>query len=402
MNSKKRSPLLFFTRIMAAIFLIIFVALVICNIFTKDRVFSEKENRILASKPSLSLDHLASGQFMKESESYVNDQFAFRDFWIMIKSTADTILGKKEANGIYLGKNGRLFEQFEEPDAERVASLKQSILAFSKRHEKLKQYLLIAPTAVNIYQNELPAFAPAADQNAYMDAFLSAFSSSETMKVIDVREAFRLEKETNLYYRTDHHWTTTGAYVAFQQAASVIELAPSAVSYEHYPVSADFQGTLSAKSGFLENEKEALELYFPNQETAYTVNYVEEQKKEADVYHGESLKTRDQYAVFFGGNHSLIEIQTASKSKASLLVLKDSYANCFIPFLIPYYREIVIVDPRYNYDNIDTLIDEYDIQEVLFLYNANTFFSDKYLQTSLEPAPQEEEANAEATEQKES
>ena len=182
----------------------------------------------------------------------------------------------------------------------------------------------------------------------------------------------------------------------------MIELDPSAVSYEHYPVSADFQGTLSAKSGFLENEKEALELYFPNQETAYTVNYVEEQKKEADVYHGESLKTRDQYAVFFGGNHSLIEIQTASKSKASLLVLKDSYANCFIPFLIPYYREIVIVDPRYNYDNIDTLIDEYDIQEVLFLYNANTFFSDKYLQTSLEPAPQEEEANAEATEQKES
>lgn len=386
MKQKPKKPLLFFTRIMAAVFLFLLFVLVVCNLFAPDREFSEKENRALAKPPAASLHNLTDGRFMTQAETYVNDQFVFRDLWIQLKSGTDILLGKKEANGVYLGKHGRLFEQFEAPADSALQKQAKALQDFSARYPDLKQYFLLAPTAINIYQEDLPLWAPAQDQNAAMDSLFSALSDT-SLQVIDVREPFRMEKESNLFYKTDHHWTTNGAYVAFQHAASTMELDLSAVKYSHYPVTDAFQGTLSAKSGFEDGETETLELYFPEQETAYVVNYVEEQRKSATLYHSKSLEGRDKYAVFFGGNHALIDIQTASSRQNTLLVVKDSYANAFLPFLIPYYREIVVVDPRYYYDSIDTLIQDYGIQEVLFLYNANTFFADTSLTLTLQPAP---------------
>lgn len=383
MKRKMGKQLALFARIMAAAFLLILAILVVCNTVTKDRDFSEKENRVLSGKPDFTWSRLTDGRYMTQFETYVNDQFVFRDGWIQLKTLSDTLLGKKEENGVYLGKNDRLLEQFTAPEDTAVTELTNAVNSFAKRHEKLKQYFLLAPTAVNIYSEDLPLWAPAEDQNKVMDSFFGKLDTSLIQK-IDVRSAFEAEKEADLYYHTDHHWTTNGAYLAFQTAAGVMDLDLKAVSYEHYPVTDSFQGTLSAKSGFLNGKKESIEAYFPQQTTPYIVSYVEEQKKEASVFQSESLKTRDKYSLFFGGNHSLIEIQTASSRNKRLLVLKDSYANCFIPFLIPYYRDIVIVDPRYYYDSIDQLIEDYDIQEVLYLYNANTFFSD----TSLQPALQ--------------
>ena len=97
------------------------------------------------------------------------------------------------------------------------------------------------------------------------------------------------------------------------------------------------------------------------------------------MYDSAKLEERDQYAVFFGGNHSLIDIRTTCAQDDRLLVIKDSYANCFIPFLTPYFREIVVVDPRYYTGDMEALIAEKKIGSVLFLYNANTFFEDRML-----------------------
>uniref|UniRef100_UPI0037362845 DHHW family protein n=1 Tax=Frisingicoccus sp. TaxID=1918627 RepID=UPI0037362845 len=108
----------------------------------------------------------------------------------------------------------------------------------------------------------------------------------------------------------------------------------------------------------------------------YIVNYVEEQKKTASLYQSEKLESYDKYAFFFGGNSPIIRISTTASTGKNLLVLKDSYANCFLPFLIPYYDEIVVIDPRYYYDDIYSEITSQNITEILFLYNANTFLED--------------------------
>jgi hypothetical protein len=151
-----------------------------------------------------------------------------------------------------------------------------------------------------------------------------------------------------------------------------------------YLISDDFVGTLASKSGFHADEPDDIETYIFDSDIEYTVEYVEEGEKRASVYMPENLKKSDKYTVFFGGNYALVDIRTTCRNGNRLLVIKDSYANSFVPFLIPYYSEIVMVDPRYYCDDIYELIEAKSIDSVLFLYNANTFFDDNSISSVLE------------------
>ena len=189
----------------------------------------------------------------------------------------------------------------------------------------------------------------------------------------------------DLYYHTDHHWTTQGAYYAYLQAAKDMAIDTSSDTYDKAPVTRSFQGTLSAKSGFRSGEKDEIDVFFPTGDNALSsvINYVDEQKKSASFYDTSKLDTRDKYALFFGGNHAQVKISTPTETDNTLLVLKDSYANSFVPFLAQHYRKIVMVDPRYYFGNLEQLIQVENVQEILYLYNANTFFADTSLELAL-------------------
>ena len=205
------------------------------------------------------------------------------------------------------------------------------------------------------------------------------------MTFIDVRDTFKDHKMEDLYYHTDHHWTIQGAYYAYLQAAKTLEIDTSADTYDKAPVTRSFQGTLSAKSGFRSGEKDEIDVFLPTGENvlASVINYVDEQKKSASFYDTDKLDTRDKYALFFGGNHAQVKISTPTETDNTLLVLKDSYANSFVPFLAQHYRKIVMVDPRYYYGDLEQLIQVENVQEILYLYNANTFFADTSLELAL-------------------
>lgn len=356
------------------------------SILLPSRSFSEKENRVLASRPPLSPEQLASGDYEKQYETYVNDQFPLRDLWVTVKAGTDRLLGKTDANGVWLGRSGYLMEQFQAPAQERFDATVKAMTDFAARHTDLKEYALIAPTAANILSDKLPAFAPAQDQNIWLDSLSSALTDAG-VSCVDVRDAFREHKDEGLYYHTDHHWTSLGAYYAYREASGALGINTGDVQFERLPVSKSFQGTLSAKSGFRSGEKDELDVYLPTGSAtpSYVVNYVDEQKKSGSLYDTAKLDTRDKYALFFGGNHAQVRISTPSAPDRTLLVLKDSYANSFVPFLVPYFRSIVMVDPRYYYGDLDELIQVEGIQEVLYLYNANTFFGDTSLELALTP-----------------
>lgn len=377
---KKKKSLLFF-RDMAIVFVLIIFILTILNLLKKDQSFSESENRMLAEKPKFSVERLIQGKYTDNFETYINDQFIFRDLLVKIKTTTDYLLGKREENHVFLGKKGYLIENFTEPSSENVEANEKAILSFAKEQSDIKQYMLLAPTAISILDDYLPLFAKGNDQRGAITGFQTALEESQ-IEMIDVEEALLENKEKGVFYKTDHHWTTFGAYTAFEEAAKIMNLQTETISYEANVVTYDFQGTLSAKSGFRTNEKEKMEVYLPKSGgVSYVVNYVEEQQKTTTLYNIEKLKVRDKYAMFLDGNHSQIKIQTTSESGERLLIFKDSYANSFIQFLLPYYREIVIVDPRYYYEDIRELIEEEQISQILYLYNANTFFEDNTLRT---------------------
>lgn len=385
MKKKKKINYKPFFKLMGGIFALILIFVFIANIITPIRKFSEKENRVLSSRPQFNVSQIISGRYEEKYETYVNDQFIFRDFWITLKASADRFLGKVEANGVLLGKKRHLIEMFTTPSEKTVKTTTDSMVSFAKNHSDIEQYALIAPNAVSVLSKYLPANAPVADQNKYLDSLKKTLTDAG-VNFVDVRDTLKKHSDEELYYYTDHHWTTSAAYYAFKTLGTELEIDPGKYKYKRVPVSFSFQGTLSAKSGFLSGKKEELDVYLPENEDEVpqsVVNYVDEQKKSASFFATENLKTRDKYAIFFNGNHSQIKISTAVDNNETLLIFKDSYANSLVPFLAPHYHTIIMVDPRYYYGDIEQLIESENVNKILYLYNANTFFSDTTLNITL-------------------
>ena len=387
---RKRSAKIYFR--ITCIFLLFMVLAICFNIFLPDKEYSESENRMLAQFPEFSLANLASGKYMTDMEDYVTDQFFFRDQWINLKVLEDMTLGKRESNGVYIGKQGYLMQIPENNiDMDSVENNLNGIREFAQRHKDVNTVMTLVPNAAYILEQLTPANAPVRDQS--QDIALVEDSVGDVLNFIDLTDTMSSHRDEPIYYKTDHHWTTLGARYAFETLYSSLGIVP-AQDYTVYPVSHTFSGTLSSRSGY-DRSKDTIDIYVPQDaETECVVNYVEEGEKTASMYVSSALDQKDQYEVFFGGNHSRIDITTPVDENKNLLIFKDSYANCFIPFLQPYFRSIIVVDPRYYYDDVDRLVTDNSITDILFLYNVDTFMTDTSLADVLEPVPESETSPA--------
>lgn len=373
------------SSILGICFIVLLGIVFVVNIFTPDKGFSEEENRVLQEKPDFSLSNYIEGRYESKLETYVNDQFLLRNAFIKIKASADVTAGKLEANGVYRGKDNYLMEELTVPNKKTMKNTLASLKQFKRHYKKLDAFFLLAPNAGNILEEKLPNFTELNDQNGAMDNFFQEIKGFGYTP-IDVRDTFAKHTEdTQLYYRTDHHWTTDGAYLAYKQAVKKMKLKDK-VTYKPYVVKNDFRGTLASKSGFVNGVNDAIKIYMPYKDKDYNnsvIYYADTKTKTTEFYQLDNLDTKDAYTVFGGSNHPMYTIKTPTKSSEKLLLVKDSYANSFIPFLAQSYREIVVVDPRYFFDNIDDIIKAEEITQVLFLYNANTFFNDNSLEMML-------------------
>ena len=355
-------------------FLFLGVLILSCgvNLMHKDRQMSEKEMRMLAQKPEISLSGIASGRFMEQYEEYVSDQFAGRDTWVRIKTFADSVAGRTEEGGVFKGKDHYLMEDVAVADESDLKENLDAMKNFKERYPDIQMHMMLVPNAANVMEDKLPAFAVTASQSRQISRVKAELGDSYDW--IDAEKVLDAHKDEAIYYHTDHHWTSLGAWYAFQGAKTQLGLDKSEeIKMKAYAVSDSFNGTLSAKSGYETDYKEPIYIYLPKSADApqVAVNYVEEQKKSASMYDSSKLDERDQYSVFFGGNHAMIDIQSTQTEKRRLLVFKDSYANCFLPLLAPYYREIVVIDPRYYTGKLSSVMSDKQFDDVLFLYNAN-------------------------------
>lgn len=382
-EKRRRKEKLFYQRSskiyfkMAGIFLFFLIIAFAFNLFSKDKKYSESENRMLAQKPEFSMANLASGKYMKDMEDYVTDQFFIRDKWINLKVLEDLALGKRESNGVYIGKKDHLMEIPTAPNQKALDNNLDAISNFSASHPDINTVMTLIPNAAYVYNHLVPRNAPVRDQEADIKYVQSAVGTS--LNFVDLTKTMTSHKDEEIYYKTDHHWTTLGAKYAFDALSTALGIDSPTQEYTIYPVTHSFQGTLTSKSGY-DKGKDTIELYIPqNVNTDCLVNFVDEGKRTASMYESAALENKDKYEVFFGGNHSRIDISTPMEGKKNLLLFKDSYANCFIPFLVPYYRNTIVIDPRYYYDNIESLITDNEITDILFLYNVNTFLGDTSL-----------------------
>ena len=363
-------------KLVGIIFILTLFLFLIINVIVPDREKSVQENRMLATKPKFRLSSLISGDYDEKFEAYMDDQFVGRDMWRKLKVMVDRIGGSRLENGVYIGTNGQLLEQIEVADENHLAANIKAIKSFSESQSKIPVRMMLVPDAANVLNHSLPALAKPEDQTQMFSMVRKDLGDS--VEWIDVSTELNKHKTEKIYYKTDHHWTTLGAFYAFQAAAPSLGIEGDlSGKYVSYAVSDSFNGMLASKSGVNLGEKEQIDIYVPTEEdTDLIIDYVDEGKRSTSLYDSSKLKEKDQYTVFLGGNSSLLDIRTVSTSTKRLLLVKDSFANSFIPFLTPYYREIVVVDPRYYSGTINDLMDSYRISEVLFLYSGNTFFKD--------------------------
>lgn len=340
----------------------------VLHVLIPDREYSEDENRMLAQWPKPTWSTIRDGSYTDSLESYFADQFPSRDGWIGLKLRFDRATGQKEANGVYLCSDNYLMQIPTAPKEETLNRTLTAIDRFAAQYPDVNTVVSIIPNAVTVLSDKLPKNAPVRDRSADLQAI---YAKLDNVKTVDVTQTLLEHRDEALYYRTDHHWTSLGAKYAFEELAASLNITPIS-DYRVYTVSDSFEGTLASKSGS-HNAADTIEIYVPKSDVAYAVTYGDSHKTVCSLYDSASLKEKDQYTVFFGGNHPRIDIETGADTDKTLLIFKDSYANCFVQFLTPYYDHIILLDARYYYDNASSVMRREGVTDVLYLYNLDTF-----------------------------
>lgn len=343
------------------------------------RTFSDNENRLLATKPEFSLETLFSGEFMKDYEDYITDQFFLRDNWIQLKTIAEIVLNKQDIKGVYITNDGYLVERHEdsEIDFEMLEKSIDRLVQFVEKQagrlgaEHVK--VMMVPTASEILTDKLPPFAMGFDQNGMLDDLYSRLPEGTAL---DVREALKAHADEYIYYKTDHHWTTLGAFYAYQEFCKAMGFeVPALTDVQQTVVSEEFLGTVHSKLN-LNISKDSMSVFqLPNTPSKVQVT-VDMTEKFNSMYVDEYLSMKDKYSYYLDGNHGLTEILSNSEGEGVLLIIKDSYSHCFAPLTVGNYEKVYLVDFRYFNMSITQFMMQYKVTDVLVLYNAVTFATD--------------------------
>lgn len=362
---------------MTIIFLIFIFGLTIASFLQPVKTFSESENRVLASKPEFTWENLKNGSYSSGYETFITDQFLLRDTWIGMKTMTERMIGKKDINGVYFAKDGYLIEKVDTTDIDQeqvdknITRVESFIRKYSGLLGKDRVYAMVVPTAFDILEEKLPAFAVGYSQDILLDELQKRLGENW----IDLRQVLKSHSEEYIFYRTDHHWTTLGAFYAYQEAAKAFGL--TAFDKEDFTikkVNDSFLGTLYSKVNVPMN---ADSMHIFDSEREFAVEYNMSGDIKHTLYETEYLDTKDKYAMYLGGNNALVEINTNVDNGRKLLVIKDSYAHCFTPFMAEHFETVYMIDFRYFSMPVSSFIENNGITDALILYNANSFVSDK-------------------------
>lgn len=356
------------------------------SVFLPKKGFSETENRYLAQLPQFSWDNLKSGKFGTDYEKYLSDQFPFRDDWIGVKTAAEQIQLKKEINGVWLGTDQYLIEALYDEDIDYVLYEKnlERLSVFAKKQEELlgSQHvrIMLTPSASEILTDKLPPFAHPFSQAQVLTDLEQKSIASLMVPVRDALLAAHFDSSISsdaLYYRTDHHWTSAGAYIGYTAWADSLGMDPLAPSdFAIETVSTNFLGTIHSKLN-LPIAPDSIQLYRPASEPEWNVYYDGSSQPAHSLYSMDALNTRDQYRVFLDGNHGWTKIENpAQHSDKKLLIIKDSYAHSFAPFAALHFDETHMIDLRYFNGKINQFIEEQGITDILVLYQIPGFIKD--------------------------
>lgn len=365
-NLKKHALLITFSTLILSVSAL--------DMIKPDKSFSELENRVLSKKPSLTTKNFFSGEFVPKYEKYINDQFAFRNTWIDLKSKAEYALGKIENNGIIYGKDHFMFEKFDTFSEDTLSKNIDSIKFFIDKYRLPTTFALI-PNSYMVLNEKLPKGSVLVDQSKYINSIYN-FINQTSAHTLNLSKILFEHQNEYIYYRTDHHWTTYGAYLGYVSFVQSIGKSPVALDTLKSVQVKDFYGTYFSKTKLFNALSDTI-TYYP-----MDVSVTIDDKSYDGLYDMEKWALRDKYAGFLWGNNGVTVIKSnhnLNKQEghtSRILVFKDSYANSFIPFLTYNFDEVHVIDLRSLPLKLSEYMSEHTFDEVLIMYNFKNFAED--------------------------
>ncbi len=357
-------------KIITSVFCLLLVVGVLSGFLVPDKYYSESEKRTLTQKNAISITDFPSGKMGTEIEKYLADQFPLRDGWITVKTLTERLSGKTEISDVYFGKDGYLIDAFTGYNQKQFSANINALakLSGSLKTEGIPMQVMLVPTAAQILSDKLPAYAPNLDQKTLLD-----FAKAQGLDTVNVFDILSEHKDEYIYYKTDHHFTSLGAYycyAAWIQAQG--KTAQPLSAWQSQELCNNFRGTTYNKVNYPFAPYDTITAYYKT--LTHTVNYNGGNYVTDSIYERKYLSGKDQYATFLNSNQSTTVVSGSGDGK--LLILKDSYANCFSQFVIDDYAETHLIDLRFYKDSITDYIEENGITQVLVLYNIPNFAQD--------------------------
>ncbi len=377
--------------ITAVSFLAVIFGFAVAGLISPDRAFSDMENRTLQQKPEFSFERLKNGDFTADIEQYMSDQIFLKDELVSVKTAADRMLLKSYLNGVYFGSGGYYLQDFQ-PNIELVDRNVDKLNSFAETVKgQAEVSFLLAPNAVCVLGDKLPAFNKSRPQEEVISEIESRLSKDINF-VCPAEDMKQSPDKDSFYYRTDHHWTADGAYFAFEKLMESMGESVPQVNWQTEELK-DFYGTLYSKAPQGTAKPDTIELRTAD-DNEITVKYVTpngDHKAPAEcteqegvltnstLFAEEPKTTKDKYATFMGGNFTLIECDTQGENDENVLVIKDSYANSMMPYLCQKYKHISMIDLRYYHmepKTVSQYVQENNITKVIYLYNVDFINTD--------------------------
>lgn len=385
-----------------------------------DATVSEVEKRTLKTMPAFSASALFDGSFTKEFEEYYADTFPFRDFFLGVNDFFDSIFTKlsgsdgivlvgKEGDGNFEGEaltdetesqsdttepvtqetevsteattqadqefttsgyiviqGDRAMEMYS-ANKKQISNYVSSVNRLADKLTNSKVYCMLVPTAIEFYG---PEEYHSANHSQEYGIQLAYDQMSDKVTCVDAYHKIQQHINDYLYFRTDHHWTARGAYYGYQALGDVAGFTTKPLdSYQSGKIDG-FVGTMYGytKADVLQKNPDYVEYFWP--QTEATGKYY----SSADMSDGRNLRiitpevsNSNKYLTFIQGDNPLVKIDTQTKNGRSIMVIKESYGNALVPFLVDSYETIYVVDPRKIEMNLADFVNKQGIQEVLVI-----------------------------------
>lgn len=361
---------------------IILQGLVIAGLFStahKQKDYSEIENRTLTEIPAISWQDIMDGMYQEQMENGLKDQSDLKTASVRASTVIDLLSMHYDKNGTYFNTDGDYVKKETDNDySDKHLSLNSRIIArFAENTGKPVDLCLIPPKG-SVHPEELPDFAPYLDDMKLREKILKNTKNCKNISLVSVESLLSSDEEA--YFRTDHHYNSYGAYLASKDYLTSINY-PSYdyVVYVPLEVGNRFQGSLYKKVPFFSDSYD--QMIIPTNLDQVQISYsysgdgrLYQEKKSTSFYEPGYLLTKNKYNVYMGGNHGLAVIENTSKVNGPVLfMIKDSFANSAVPYLINRFKKIVMVDLRYYSGSVSDEIKKYDPDRIVFWYESLDF-----------------------------